>query len=232
MTAQVLIVEDELHIQELLAVNLVSAGHKVKRASNVDEARALTALWLPDLVLLDWMMPGMSGVEYLRLMRSDSRMREIPVIFLSARAEERDKIAALEAGADDYITKPFSMRELLARIAVILRRRVPLVSGEVIQLGGLELNPSAKTVTVDGALLNLGSTEFRLLHFFITHADRIYTRSQLLDRVWGADFVGDDRTVDVHISRLRNALQVGGMDQIIRTVRGSGYGLSITILAP
>jgi two-component system, OmpR family, phosphate regulon response regulator PhoB len=231
MSAQVLIVEDESHIQELLTVNLVSAGHTVQCASDVEEARALSARWLPDLVLLDWMMPGMSGVEYLRLLRSDSRTREIPVIFLSARIEERDKIAALEAGADDYITKPFSMRELLARIAVILRRRVPLVSGEAIQLGELILNPSARTVIADGVLLTLGSTEFRLLHFLITHADRIYSRSQLLDRVWGADFVGDDRTVDVHISRLRNALQLGGMNQIIRTVRGSGYSLSMSVLA-
>jgi two-component system, OmpR family, phosphate regulon response regulator PhoB len=230
MSAQVLIVEDESHIQELLAVNLVSAGHTVQCASDVEEARTLSARWLPDLILLDWMMPGMSGVEYLRLLRSDSRTREIPVIFLSARVEERDKIAALEAGADDYITKPFSMRELLARIAVILRRRVPLVSGEAIQLGELILNPAARTVIADGVLLNLGSTEFRLLHFLITHADRIYSRAQLLDRVWGTDFVGDDRTVDVHISRLRNALQLGGMNQIIRTVRGSGYSLSMSSL--
>jgi two-component system, OmpR family, phosphate regulon response regulator PhoB len=227
MSAQVLIVEDEPHIQELLTVNLVSAGHSVKCALNVEEARCVVVGWLPDLVLLDWMLPGMSGVDYLRLLRSEPRTREIPVVLLSARIEERDKIAALEAGADDYVTKPFSSRELLARIAVILRRRAPQVSAEAIYMGGLVLNPAARTVTASGVPLALGSTEFRLLHFLITHADRVYSRSQLLDHVWGADFVGDDRTVDVHISRLRNALLSGGMKEIIRTVRGSGYSLSL-----
>ncbi|MDM7948594.1 phosphate regulon transcriptional regulator PhoB [Hydrogenophaga sp.] len=226
MSAQVLVVEDEPHVQELLTVNLTGAGHSVKCALNVEEARDVVARWLPDLVLLDWMLPGMSGVDYLRLLRSESRTREIPIVLLSARCEERDKIAALDAGADDYITKPFSTRELLARIAVILRRRAPQVSAEAIRVGSLVLNPAARTVTASGVPLALGGTEFRLLHFLITHADRVYSRSQLLDHVWGADFVGDDRTVDVHISRLRNALLSGGMKEIIRTVRGSGYSLS------
>jgi two-component system, OmpR family, phosphate regulon response regulator PhoB len=226
MSAQVLVVEDEPHVQELLTVNLMGAGHSVRCALNVEEARAVVARWIPDLVLLDWMLPGMSGVDYLRLLRSESRTREIPIVLLSARCEERDKIAALDAGADDYITKPFSTRELLARIAVILRRRVPQVSAEAIRVGSLVLNPAARTVTASGVPLALGSTEFRLLHFLITHADRVYSRSQLLDHVWGADFVGDDRTVDVHISRIRNALLSGGIKEIIRTVRGSGYSLS------
>jgi two-component system phosphate regulon response regulator PhoB len=229
MSAQVLIVDDEPDIQELLSVNLVRAGHSVRCASNVEEARALLLRRLPDLVLLDWMMPGMSGVEYIRLLRSEARTREIPVMILSARIEERDKIAGLEAGADDYITKPFSTRELLARITVILRRRAPQASSESIRVGELILNPAAKTVIAGGVPLALGNTEFRLLHFLLTHTDRVYSRSQLLDQVWGSDFVGDDRTVDVHISRLRTSLLSGDMHHIIRTVRGAGYSLSIEV---
>jgi two-component system phosphate regulon response regulator PhoB len=229
MSAQVLIVDDEPDIQELLSVNLVRAGHSVRCASNVEEARALLLRRLPDLVLLDWMMPGMSGVEYIRLLRSEARTREIPVMILSARIEERDKITGLEAGADDYITKPFSTRELLARITVILRRRAPQASSESIRVGELILNPAAKTVIAGGVPLALGNTEFRLLHFLLTHTDRVYSRSQLLDQVWGTDFVGDDRTVDVHISRLRNSLLSGDMHHIIRTVRGAGYSLSIEV---
>ncbi|MDP3167035.1 MAG: phosphate regulon transcriptional regulator PhoB [Hydrogenophaga sp.] len=226
MAAQILIVEDEPHIQELISINLTRAGHAVRCAPDAEQAREMMQRSLPDLLLLDWMLPGMTGVEFTRLLRSEARTRDIPIIMLSARIEERDKISGLEVGADDYITKPFSPRELIARIAVILRRRVPQVTAEVVRVAGLVLDPAAKTVIAKGQPLSLGSTEFRLLHFLVTHTDRVYSRSQLLDHVWGPEFVGDDRTVDVHISRLRNALLPSGLDQVIRTVRGSGYSLS------
>ena len=228
MAAQILVVEDEPHIQELISINLTRAGHAVRCASNAEQAREMMLRSLPDLLLLDWMLPGMTGVEFTRLLRSEARTRDVPIIILSARIEERDKISGLEVGADDYITKPFSPRELIARIAVILRRRVPQVTAEVVRVAGLVLDPAAKTVIAKGQPLSLGSTEFRLLHFLVTHTDRVYSRSQLLDHVWGPEFVGDDRTVDVHISRLRNALLPSGLDNVIRTVRGSGYSLSGT----
>lgn len=228
MAAQILIVEDEPHIQELISINLTRAGHAVRCAPDAEQAREMMQRSLPDLLLLDWMLPGMTGVEFTRLLRSEARTRDIPIIMLSARIEERDKISGLEVGADDYITKPFSPRELIARIAVILRRRVPQVTAEVVRVAGLVLDPAAKTVIAKGQPLSLGSTEFRLLHFLVTHTDRVYSRSQLLDHVWGPEFVGDDRTVDVHISRLRNALLPSGLDHVIRTVRGSGYSLSAT----
>jgi len=228
MAAQILVVEDEPHIQELISINLTRAGHAVRCASNAEQARDMMLRSLPDLLLLDWMLPGMTGVEFTRLLRSEGRTRDVPIIILAARIEERDKISGLEVGADDYITKPFSPRELIARIAVILRRRVPQVTAEVVRVAGLVLDPAAKTVIAKGQPLSLGSTEFRLLHFLVTHTDRVYSRSQLLDHVWGPEFVGDDRTVDVHISRLRNALLPSGLDNVIRTVRGSGYSLSGT----
>lgn len=228
MAAQILVVEDEPHIQELISINLTRAGHAVRCASNAEQARDMMLRSLPDLLLLDWMLPGMTGVDFTRLLRSEARTRDVPIIILSARIEERDKISGLEVGADDYITKPFSPRELIARIAVILRRRVPQVTAEVVRVAGLVLDPAAKTVSAMGQPLSLGSTEFRLLHFLVTHTDRVYSRSQLLDHVWGPEFVGDDRTVDVHISRLRNALLPSGLDHVIRTVRGSGYSLSGT----
>ncbi len=227
MAAQILVVEDEPHIQELISVNLVRAGHQVQCVLDVESAQPLVQRAWPDLVLMDWMLPGMSGVDYTRLLRSEPRTRDLPIILLSARDEERDKITGLEVGADDYITKPFSARELLARIAVVLRRRVPQVTTQAVEVSGLVLDPLAKTITAGGVPVLLGRTEFRLLHFLVTHTDRVYSRSQLLDQVWGADFVGDDRTVDVHISRLRNALEPGGLDHIIRTVRGVGYSLTV-----
>lgn len=226
MAAQVLIVEDEPAIQELLSVNLRQAGYAVRAASAAEDAHALMQQWLPDLVLMDWMLPGMSGVAFTRWLRSDARTRDIPVIVLSARDAERDKIAGLEAGADDYVTKPFSSRELIARIAVILRRRAPRLSAETVALGTLLVDPAAQTASVAGVPAALSGTEFRLLHFLVTHAGRVYSRAQLIERVWGADYTGDQRTVDVHISRLRQALAPGGMDRLIRTVRGSGYCLS------
>lgn len=227
MAAQILIVEDEPPIQELIAVNLSRAGHKVQCVPDAESAHTLLSTWMPDLVLLDWMLPGMSGMDFTRLLRSDSNTRDLPIIMLTARDEERDKIAGLEVGADDYITKPFSPRELLARISVILRRRAPTVSSEVVRVHALTIDPVGKTVSVSGAHLSLGATEFKLLHFLCTHSERVYSRSQLIYHVWGMDFRGDDRTVDVHISRLRNALEPGGLSHLIRTVRGSGYSLTL-----
>ncbi len=227
MAAQILIVEDEPAIQDLITVNLTHAGHSVRCASDAELAHQMLKDWMPDLLLLDWMLPGITGLEFTRLLRSETRTRDVPIILLSARDAERDKIAGLEVGADDYITKPFSARELLARVAVILRRRMPQVSAGVVRAGDLVLDPSARTVFSNGRQVSLGSTEFRLLHFLITHMDRVYSRSQLIHHVWGADFDGNDRTVDVHISRLRNALEPGGMSCLIRTVRGSGYSLTL-----
>ncbi|MBL0943583.1 MAG: phosphate regulon transcriptional regulator PhoB [Hydrogenophaga sp.] len=227
MAAQILVVEDEPAIQDLLRANLLRAGHEVRCADAAERAREMFTQWQPDLVLLDWGLPGMSGVDFLRLLRGDPKLRDVPVILLSARSEERDKIAGLEVGADDYITKPFSTRELIARIGVVLRRRAPQVNAEVVRLGSIVLDPAAMTVSAAGMPLNIGGTEFRLLHFLITHADRVYSRSQLLDHVWGSHYVGDDRTVDVHISRLRNALLPAGMDRMIRTIRGSGYSFNV-----
>jgi two-component system, OmpR family, phosphate regulon response regulator PhoB len=227
MAAQILIVEDEPAIQELIAVNLSHAGHTVRCVSDAEQAYQVLLDWMPDLILLDWMLPGVSGLEFTRILRTEPRTRDVPLIILSARIEERDKIAGLEAGADDYITKPFSARELIARIGVILRRRVPQVASELVRIGPLLLDPSARTATANGHTLELGATEFRLLHFMVTHAERIYTRPQLILHVWGADYSGDDRTVDVHISRLRQTLGNCGVGGVIRTVRGSGYGFSL-----
>lgn len=228
MAAQILVVEDDPNIQELISVNLSRAGHVVQRASDAEVAHGLARAALPDLVLIDWMLPGMSGVDLARLLRSEQRTREVSIIMLTARDDERDKITGLESGADDYITKPFSPRELLARIAAVLRRRVPLASEDAVEVGGLRLDPAAQRVTVAGVGLALGPTEFRLLHFFMTHADRVYSRTQLLNQVWGDHYFGEERTVDVHIRRLRAAMEECGHDVLIQTVRGSGYSFSAT----
>lgn len=225
MASSVLIVEDEPEILELIAVNLEHAGQTAWRARTVAEAEALIKQTLPDVVLLDWMLPGESGIAFARRLRSDRRTRTIPIIMLTARAEERDKIAGLESGADDYVTKPFSPRELMARIKAVLRRRAPELTDDAVEVSELRLDPRAHRVTGGGRKIDLGPTEFRLLHFFMTHPDRIYTRAQLLDEVWGDHVYVEERTVDVHIRRLRHALSVSGHDRMIETVRGSGYGL-------
>ena len=226
MSATILVVEDEPAIQSLIEVNLRRAGHVVQLASDAETARRLVQDALPDLVLLDWMLPGMSGVDFARLLRSDARTRMLPVIMLTARAEERDKIEALELGADDYVTKPFSPRELMARIKAVLRRHAPQVTEDVVELGGLRLDPSTHRITAGGADVNLGPTEFRLLHYLMTHPERVHSRTQLLDQVWGDHVFVEERTVDVHIRRLRAALEPGGHDALIQTVRGSGYRIS------
>ena len=226
MTANILIVEDEPAIQELLAFNVNQCGFRAIQALDVTSATKQINKELPDLVLLDWMLPDTPGVEFARRLRADQRTRNIPIIMLTARIEERDKVMGLESGADDYITKPFSPRELMARIRAVLRRRMPEMSEETVSVTGLELSPTTHRVSAKGVSLVLGPTEFRILHFFMTHAERVYSRSQLLDQVWGDHVFVEERTVDVHIRRLRQALEPSGLDSLVQTVRGSGYRFS------
>ncbi len=226
MSANILLVEDEPAIQELIAANLARAGHQVVRASDAEVAQRIVREALPDLVLLDWMLPGVSGIEFARRLRADERTRSIPIIMLTARGEEQDKVIGLETGADDYVTKPFSPRELIARIKAVLRRRAPQVTEDVVELGGLRLDPATHRVSAGDDSLSLGPTEFRLLHFLMTHPERVHSRAQLLDQVWGDHVFVEERTVDVHIRRLRSALEPGGHDALVQTVRGSGYRIS------
>ena len=226
MTANILLVEDEPAIQELLAFNVTQCGYRAIQASDADSAMALINRALPDLILLDWMLPGISGVELARRLRADQRTQSIPIIMLTARTDERDKVLGLESGADDYITKPFSPRELMARIRAVLRRRAPQMTDEVVRVDGLELSPVTHRVSAKGTHIDLGPTEFRLLHFFMTHIERVYSRAQLLDQVWGDHVFVEERTVDVHIRRLRQALEPSGLDCLVQTVRGSGYRFS------
>lgn len=224
MSPTVLVIEDEPAIQELIAINLSHAGYEVLCASDAAQADAQLRTALPDLILLDWMLPGgTSGLKLARALRSDARTRPVPLIMLTAKGAEQDKVDGLEAGADDYITKPFSPKELLARIKAVLRRRSPQLTQDAIELGDLVLNPETHQVTGKGQALTLGPTEFRLLHFFMTHAERVFSRSQVLDRVWGDHVFVEERTVDVHIRRLRKALEPAGLHGYIHTVRGTGY---------
>jgi len=223
MPLNVLIVEDEAAIQELIAINLESAGHKVLRASDAEQALTILRQILPDLVLLDWMLPGQSGLAIARQLRANERTRGIPIIMLTAKSAEQDKVTGLEAGADDYLTKPFSPRELLARIKAVMRRRTPQLTDDAVEVKGLRLDPATHRVSGNALALELGPTEFRLLHFFMTHAERVHTRAQLLDQVWGEQVFVEERTVDVHIRRLRKALEATGHDALIETVRGTGY---------
>ena len=228
MAANILVVEDEQGIQEVLKFNLGRHGHHVSVASSGEEALGLLKGILPDLILLDWMLPGISGIELARRVRNDARMKAVPIIMLTARTEERDKVMGLDTGADDYLTKPFSPAELNARIKAVLRRRAPQMTEDVVEIDGLRLDPAAHRVTGDGQALDMGPTEFRLLHFLMTHPERVYSRSQLLDHVWGDHVFVEERTVDVHIRRLRSALEPTGHDRLIQTVRGAGYRLSAT----
>ncbi|WP_071058442.1 phosphate regulon transcriptional regulator PhoB [Pelistega sp. MC2] len=223
MASTILVVEDEPAIQELIAVNLTFSGHKVLRALDAEQAKILINAELPDLILLDWMLPSTSGLTLAKTLRQDERTRDIPIIMLTAKNTEEDKVEGLENGADDYITKPFSPKELLARIKAVLRRRSPQLTDDEISVAGLHLDPVAHRVTGNGTSLSLGPTEFRMLHFFMTHAERVFTRGQLLDHVWGDHVFLEERTVDVHIRRLRKALEPSGHHHLIETVRGSGY---------
>ena len=223
MTTTVLVVEDEPAIQELVAINLRHADFLVVRAASAEEAEAAIRLALPDLVVLDWMLPGQSGVALASKLRAAERTRELPIIMLTARVHEDDKVQGLEAGADDYVTKPFSPKELVARIRAVLRRRAPHLAGEAVEIGDLMLNPATHSVLAGSDPVELGPTEFRLLFFFMTHAERVYTRAQLLDEVWGDHVFIEERTVDVHIRRLRAALEASGHHERVETVRGTGY---------
>ena len=226
MAATILVVEDEPAIQELISYSLRQAKHTVFSTKNAEEAMKIINEALPDLVLLDWMLPGMSGADFARMLRRATRTKDIPIIMLTARADESDKVTGLESGADDYITKPFSPRELLARIKAVLRRRAPEAADDVVEIGGLRLDSATHRVTANETEVVLGPTEFRLLHYLMTHSERVHSRSQLLDQVWGDHVFVEDRTVDVHIRRLRKALENVDKDGLVQTVRGSGYRLS------
>ncbi len=223
---QILVVEDERPIREMIAFGLRRAGFEVREAADARSGRAEVANKLPDLLLVDWMLPDTSGLEFTRALKRDRETRELPVIMLTARAEESDKVAGLEGGADDYITKPFSPRELLARINAVLRRAASAEGSERIEIEGLALDQSSQRVSVGDRTVALGPTEYRMLAFFMTHPERVYTREQLLDRVWGGNVYVEERTIDVHIRRLRKALEEFEYDRLIQTVRGSGYRFS------
>lgn len=226
MKANILIVEDESPILELLALNISQAGYNPLRAISAEHAEKLINEALPDIILLDWMLPGMSGIDFAKKLRSNALTKTIPIIMLTARSDELDKVKGLEIGADDYITKPFSPRELNARIKAVLRRKAPELTEDILKINGLELNPVSHRVTGNNKPLEMGPTKFRLLHFFMSNPERVYSRSQLLDKVWGSQIFIEDRTVDVHIRRLRNILTQSQHENLIQTVRGSGYRLS------
>jgi len=224
--SRVLVVEDESAIAELISINLRHAGYEVTIAGTADQAQFEVDRVLPDLVVLDWMLPGLTGLALAKRWRSQARTRELPVIMLTARAEEADKIAGLDAGADDYLIKPFSTNELLARIRAVLRRKAPEALDALVDVGGLKLDPATRRVTRDEREVRVGPTEFRLLHFFMTHPERVHSRAQLLDRVWGDHVFIEERTVDVHVKRLREALEPVQCARMIETVRGAGYRLT------
>ena len=223
MRSTILVVEDEEAIMRLLQFELELKGFTVICAESAEEARILIDDKLPDVVLLDWMLPKMSGVEFAKELRNTPRTKELPIIMLTARGEEEDTELGLNIGADDYITKPFSKKELVARIKALLRRRAPQKSDSTVQVGKLTLNPAERLVLADEKVIAFGPTEFKLLHFFMTHTDRIYSRRELLDLVWGDHVFIEERTVDVHIRRLRKELESVGLERYIETVRGVGY---------
>lgn len=223
---RILVVEDEQPIRDLIAFGLRRVGCDVALAEHSQAALASIGDRRPDLVLVDWMLPDMSGLELVRQLRRDANTRDVPVIMLTARAEEADKVTGLEAGADDYLTKPFSARELIARIQAVLRRSAPAGDAERVVIEGLTLDQAGHRVIADGRNVLLGPTEYKLLAFLMTHRDRVYSRGQLLDRVWGGNVYVEERTIDVHIRRLRKALESSGYDRLVQTVRGAGYRFS------
>ena len=226
MSRRVLVVEDETPIREMLCFVLEQRGFEPIEAADFEQGLAKVVDPFPDLILLDWMLPGGSGIQFIKQMKQDELTRQIPIIMLTARGEEEDKVRGLEAGADDYITKPFSPKELTARLKAVIRRAMPTSTEEVIDVQGLKLDPVSHRVTANEQALDMGPTEFRLLHFFMTHPERVYSREQLLNNVWGTNVYVEDRTVDVHIRRLRKAIADSGHDVLIQTVRGSGYRFS------
>ncbi len=226
MAATILLVEDEEAIREMTAFTLAQAGFHIEEAGDARQAMACLAARRPDLILLDWMLPDSSGIELARRLKREDLTRDIPLIMLTARGEEDEKLRGFDAGADDYVTKPFSPRELIARIKAVLRRSAGL-NDEALTLGGLELDEGAHRISANGRPLDMGPTEYRLLSFFMRHPERVYSRGQLLDRVWGSNVYVEERTVDVHIRRLRKALEAHGLAHVIQTVRGAGYRFSI-----
>ncbi|MCC5879728.1 MAG: phosphate regulon transcriptional regulator PhoB [Idiomarina sp.] len=224
MARKILIVEDEAPIREMLAFVMEQHGYQPVEAGDFDKALEAVCEPYPDMVLLDWMLPGGSGIQLAKQLKSQDHTRHIPIIMLTARSEEEDKIRGLEVGADDYITKPFSPKELMARMRAVFRRVSPTSLDEPLEVDGLKLDPVSHRVSANGSAVDMGPTEFRLLHFFMTHQDRVYSREQLLDHVWGTNVFVEDRTVDVHIRRLRKA--IGEHDRLVQTVRGVGYRFS------
>ncbi len=231
-TARILIVDDEAPIREMLRMALEAKGFACLEAADAVQAHSAIVDEKPDLALIDWMMPGTSGIELIRRLKRDQATANLPIVLLTARTEEDNKVHGLDVGADDYVTKPFSPRELIARINALLRRTDYGHKDEVLSFGELSLDPVSHRVFVGGEKLEIGPTEFRLLHFFMDHPERVYNRSQLLDQVWGGNVYIEERTIDVHIRRLRKVLQVtaSGIDcsEFIQTVRGSGYRFSAT----
>lgn len=226
MARKILIVEDEAPIREMLSFVMEQHGYQPVEAGDFEQALAAVVEPYPDMILLDWMLPGGSGVQLAKQLKSQDHTRHIPLIMLTARSEEEDKVRGLEVGADDYITKPFSPKELMARMRAVFRRVSPTSLDEPLEVEGLKLDPVSHRVSANGEPLDMGPTEFRLLHFFMTHQDRVYSREQLLDHVWGTNVFVEDRTVDVHIRRLRKAIGVHSHDRLVQTVRGVGYRFS------
>ena len=225
MTNRILVVEDEAAIREMVGFALTRAGFEVDEAADATEARGRIFEHRPDLLVLDWMLPDVSGVDLARRLRREEATSDLPIIMLTARGEEEDRIRGLEVGADDYVTKPFSPRELVARIRAVLRR-VTVTGHEVLEVDGLRLDQASHRVTSGGRVIEMGPTEYRLLQFFMGHPERVYSRDQLIDRVWGGTAYIEERTVDVHIRRLRKALEPYRHDRLIQTVRGAGYRFS------
>jgi len=226
MDGSILVVEDEPAIQELVSFSCASNGYKVRRVDSVRSACEAIRRELPDLVILDWMLPDRSGIELLRDLRGEERTRGLPIILLTAKSAESDKVAGLDAGADDYVIKPFSPRELISRVRAVLRRRAPQHSGESLAYGPLTIDPSRHEVLVEGKAVKMGLAEFKLLKFMVGHPERVFSRGQLLDGVWGDHVFIEERTVDVHVLRLRKALSAAGAQGLVQTVRGLGYRLS------
>ncbi|ABK37898.1 Phosphate regulon transcriptional regulatory protein PhoB [Aeromonas hydrophila] len=226
MAKRILVVEDEAPIREMLCFVLEQKGYETVEAEDFADGLAKVREPYPELIVLDWMMPGGSGIQFIKQLKQDEVTRQIPVVMLTARGEEEDKVRGLEAGADDYITKPFSPKELTARLHAVMRRVSPTSVDEVIEVQGLKLDPVSHRVSAEEKALDMGPTEFKLLHFFMTHPERVYSREQLLNNVWGTNVYVEDRTVDVHIRRLRKAIEETGHDRLIQTVRGAGYRFS------
>ena len=223
MENTILVVEDDPELQEILSLNLQNAGYKVLRAASVRQAETLLGTTVPQMMLLDWMLPDTTGLSFARKLRSDQRTASMPIILLTGRGHESDKITGLEAGADDYCIKPFSPRELLARIKAVMRRCSPQHADVAVEVAGLRLDPAARRIVGNGRDIDLGALEFRMLRFFMTHPGRVYSRTQLLDEIWGNNVYVEERTVDVHIRRLRQALEPTGHKDLLETVRGVGY---------